>query len=112
MGCDISGMSSTAGYQANIYSYKAGDTADFSRTDYYLSSYAAGGPITSGFVADPQFISTNNALGDTKTIGSLEVPISNFAMELTGYFYGMLHFSAELSYFFSLQSFFILLTNT
>lgn len=101
IGCDISGLQSTKGYSANVYTYPLDNTQYYSQTDYYLSSYAMSAPITTGILSSGQFLQTVNANDvETGTIGSLVFPVSNFAMELTGYFYGKF-LPAEHHFFFS-----------
>lgn len=90
-GCDLSNMVGSAGFQASVFSYPIGNTQQFSSTGFYLGGYSDNGLITNGFVSDAQFSQQiNGNQQQMGTIGSLEVPISNFALELTAYFYGML----------------------
>lgn len=89
-GCDLSAMVGSPGFQASVFSYPIGNTQMFSSTGFYLSGYSDNGLITTGLLADAQFSQQINGNDEVSgTIGSLEVPMSNFALELTAYFYGM-----------------------
>lgn len=89
-GCSISGISSVNGFSANIYSYSYSDLSDYSNTAYFNGGYNSDLITTVSLVADPNF-NSNNGYSTTATdlLWGAEVPITNFAAELTGYFYGM-----------------------
>lgn len=91
VGCSITGLESVNGFSANIYSYTFSDVSDYTNTAFYNGDYSTAGLVTTvSLVDEPNF--NNNQGYATETSGSLygvEIPITNFALELTGYFYGM-----------------------
>lgn len=90
MGCDLSGLSSTPGMKARFFSYSYDDQSDYSNPSFYASDYTNGGLVTTALVNNPNFYYTNHA--STTAIGEVygvNIEATNFAMDLTGYFYGM-----------------------
>ena len=88
-GCSISGIQSVNGYSAKFYSYTYSDLT-YTDTNYYNGAYTKPGLITTvanvpsaNFVANDGYATT--ASGE---LFGAEIPITNFALELTGYFYG------------------------
>lgn len=98
-GCLLSGLSSTQGYSANIYSYSWDDLSDYSDTAFYNGQYTSHLITTAKLVQSPNFIQN---LGYSTTASSelwgVEVPITNFVAQLTGYFYGT--YISQIIFFF------------
>lgn len=92
-GCDIKNIKSVNGFSANIYSYTYSDMSDYSNTAYFQNGFTQAGLITTiANVPDAQF--DNNQGFEVSTTGELwgvNIPITNFALDLSGYFYGMCH---------------------
>ena len=89
-GCSISGIQSVNGYSANIYSYTLSDLA-YTNTNYYNGNYKNPGLVTTvPIVENPNFARNEGfATAASGELFGAEIPITNFALELTGYFYGM-----------------------
>lgn len=89
-GCLFGSLASTPGFNARFYTYKYFDYSDISQTDYYGTSYLTTTPVNSTFgITDPQFIFGNTAnVPGSGSLYGVDVLITNFLLELTGYFLG------------------------
>jgi hypothetical protein len=90
-GCDIKGLTSILGYSANIYSYPFTESF-YTDSSYYQSEYMGNAaPIaTVPILSNPGFRSINGST--TTAVAELydipNIPITNFALDLNGYFHG------------------------
>ena len=95
-GCNFKGVQSVQGYSANFYNYPYGNSI-FTDSDFYRGQYMGNAnPIaTVAVVPNPDF--TSNANFDTTAFAELygvpNIPITNFALDLNGYFHGTYSFS-------------------
>ncbi|KAG0670745.1 hypothetical protein C6P42_003809, partial [Pichia californica] len=88
VGCAISGVTMTNGFSANIYAYPFSDMSDYSNTAYFNGDYATSLLTTVANVADPNFVNNQGyASSTTSNLWGVDLPITNFAAQLTGYFY-------------------------
>lgn len=81
-GCDLSGISSTAGFNAKFYPYSISDTVDYSQTSFYAGGYSSGGVITTASdVTSPDFKYQSAAtfVAQSELYGAL-IDITNFTM--------------------------------
>lgn len=104
-GCTISGVSLANGYSANIYSYSWDDLTDYSNTEFFNGKYSSKILTSASLVTNPNFINNNGySTSTTSELWGIDVPITNFVAQLTGYFYGMyLINSIFFSFFFNFQ---------
>lgn len=90
IGCNIPNLNPVHGFTANIYSYAYNDLSDYTNTAFFNGGYSSSLITTVANVVDPNFINTAGYPGPTTSkLYGVDVPITNFAMELSGYFYGM-----------------------
>ncbi|GMM27443.1 hypothetical protein DAMA08_001590 [Martiniozyma asiatica (nom. inval.)] len=88
MGCDLTGLSVTPGMKARFFSYSYNDQTDVSDPAFYASGYTNGGLVTTALVEDPNFYYTEHpSTTATANIYGVDIEATNFAMDLTGYFY-------------------------
>lgn len=90
-GCLFGNLQSTPGFNARFYAYSVFDSADLSHSQYYANSYLTGYPTTSASgITNP--VISNSVPFTWKTHKGLvygaTVKITNFLLELTGYFLG------------------------
>jgi hypothetical protein len=89
-GCDISGVTSSNGFKVKIYSYTYDDMSDYTNTAYFNGEYTSNYITSADFVTNPNFVYDAGAsTTETGTEWGLDIPITNFVAEFTGYFYGM-----------------------
>lgn len=94
-GCNIKGVQSVQGYSANFYDYPYGNSI-FTDSNFYQGQYMGNAdPIaTVAVVPNPDFAS--NADFHTTAFAELygvpNIPITNFALDLNGHFYGTYSF--------------------
>lgn len=89
IGCNIK-VATVNGFSANIYSYSYDDTTDYSQTAFYNGQYTSSLITTVSNVADPNFdYNAGASTTETSALWGVDIPITNFVAELTGYFYGM-----------------------
>lgn len=90
IGCNIPNFNPAHGLSANIYSYAFNDLSDYQNTAFFNGGYASNLITTIPTVLDPNYVQTNGYAGQASSLlYGVQVPITNFAMELTGYFLGM-----------------------
>lgn len=108
-GCSIGADDTVIGFSANFYSYPYG-ASSYTDTNYYNGgSYATAGFIGSAdLVPNPNFSQLNNFPSEHfSSLNGVDVPVTNFVMELFGYFKGM---SLTLKFIFQFINLFIFLS--
>lgn len=93
IGCDIKGLTADKGFDATFYSYTYNDVDDYQNTNFYAGEFENGGVINSAAGVDPNFNYNEGALTTaTSEIWGVDLPITNFVADFSGYFYGMYYF--------------------
>lgn len=91
-GCSIGADDTSNGFSANFYSYPYDSNTYTDPAFYNGGAYSANGLIGSvDLINNPDFTQLNNYPTEhTSDLHGVEVPVTNFVMELFGYFKGML----------------------
>lgn len=89
-GCNIKGLNSAKGFDATFYTYPYNNDYNWRNTAFYANGeYAKGGLVGSASGVDPNL---NYNSGATQPVTSetwgVELPITNFVGDYSGYFYG------------------------
>jgi hypothetical protein len=85
--CDISAISSNPGFVGSVYQFTQTETQYYSNPSFYAEGYKTEGSFVS---AASNIASIDFSLpGGSQTLYGVPVDSSNFAVEYTGYFYGM-----------------------
>lgn len=89
-GCSFKGLTAVTGYSANIYSYSWNDLTHYSETNFFNGQYSSNLISTASLVLDPNFVNNEGySTTETSELWGIDVPITNFVAQLSGYFYGM-----------------------